>query len=116
MWPTCRDGDVLLVKQNEAPRVGDVVVVRRGSQCIAHRVRALDASGVWCAGDAKLGLDPVVPAIAVVGKVMAIQRRGGLIDVPRTSTLVRRVARLRGRLRALLKARVSRWSEPRAWA
>jgi len=100
MWPTALSGDVLLVDQVCRVSRGDLVVVRVGEQLIAHRCVERDGGMLRCA-NARGVLDPWVAESAVYGRVVGIERRGRMLDVPRTDLLARILGR-RG-LRTLVR-------------
>jgi signal peptidase I len=84
MWPTVRDGDVLLVDRAALPTVGDIVVARAGKGFIAHRLVARDAGRVRCA-NARGDLDPWIDEESLFGRVAGIERGGRLLEVGRQS-------------------------------
>jgi signal peptidase len=75
MEPTLQTGDVVVVVRGVKPgelSVGDIVVYRRGSSLIIHRVVSLGPSGIVTKGDNNWAPDPPVPYEAVVGKVLNV--------------------------------------------
>jgi len=100
MWPTVLSGDVLLVDQGCRVSRGDLVVVRVGGDLIAHRCVARDGVMLRTA-NARGGLDPWVSEEAVYGRVVGLERRGQVFDVPASDLLARVLGA--GRLRAVVK-------------
>ncbi|MCC6046963.1 MAG: signal peptidase I [Desulfurococcaceae archaeon] len=75
MEPTLQTGDVVVVVRGVKPgelSVGDIVVYRRGSSLIIHRVVSLGPFGIVTKGDNNWAPDPPVPYEAVVGKVLNV--------------------------------------------
>lgn len=75
MEPTLQTGDVVVVIKGVKPgelSVGDIVVYRRGSSLIIHRVVSVGHSGIVTKGDNNWAPDPPVPYEAVVGKVLSV--------------------------------------------
>lgn len=71
MWPTLRDGELVLVRPASfmALRVGDVVLYERGESLVLHRVVRRVAGVVWVQGDARPWPDGQLEAEALVGRV-----------------------------------------------
>ena len=62
-------------------RRGDLVVVRRQGVLVTHRLAAHSVGDGWYTkGDNSLGVDPLVPADAILGRVVALEVLGGLLD------------------------------------
>jgi len=75
MEPVLQTGDVVVVIRKVKPEelsVGDIVVYRRGSSLVIHRVVSLGPSGLVTKGDNNWAPDPPVPYEAVVGKVLSV--------------------------------------------
>lgn len=122
MHPTIRDGEAIVVEPVPASalRRGEVAVVRTAGGITAHRFRRLAGAGqammVVCRGDNAAADDPPVPAEAVVGRVVAVRRRGRQVEVDSLGSLA---ARAGFRLRRLVAgSRVGRALMPlwRRWA
>ena len=86
MWPIIRSGDGIVVEQisEEGIRLHDVLVFSTGGEkLVAHRlVRKEEVEGqarYILRGDFRRGSDRPVPFQAIVGKVVAIERRGKTI-------------------------------------
>ena len=79
MYPTIRDGDAItVVPLGRSPvRVGDVVLYRRGTAAIAHRVIRVRPAGFVMRGDAAHTCDGPIEPAQVLGRVSAIERNGG---------------------------------------
>lgn len=75
MEPTLQTGDVVIVVRRvklSDLSVGDIVVYRRGSSLIIHRVVSLGPSDVVTKGDNNWAPDPPVPYEAIVGRVLSV--------------------------------------------
>ena len=111
MLPFLRDGDVLVVRPAGAAEIGigDVICYEppSGGLCL-HRVIAREDRGFVTRGDA-LAYVEVVPDAAVLGWVIARERRGRrtAFDAPR--------ARRRGRLIVAVAPAVARLLPPARW-
>jgi len=102
MRPTIRSGEMITVGGVD-PRtiaIGDILLVRVADRVLAHRVivRAGRADDLWILlqGDAMSAADAPVSAADIIGRVLAVERRG------RTIALYGRAARMRHTLRAAL--------------
>jgi hypothetical protein len=114
MQPLIRPGDTLLIAPACASelRLDDVAVLARDDGPLwAHRVIALHP--LTLRGDNNCGIDPPVDSASVIGRVVAIRRRGRLadLDVPLNRPLGRAFSRLCRWLAPL--GRFSRRSSPR---
>ncbi len=104
MLPAVWPGDVLTIRRDgiEAVRAADIVLVRRGSRLVAHRlVEKIHSQGevlLVTRGDRLMTLDPPTVADDLLGRVSAIERNHRLVS-PRLT--------LAGRLSAWLL----RWSD-----
>jgi hypothetical protein len=108
MAPTIRAGDIVTAERlgGPAPEPGDVVLVRGGTGAPAvHRVIARRCkAGEWLiatGGDATGGLDPVLRASSVLGKVVSVERNGA--EVPLAAIRVPLARRLRAALKLRLR-------------
>jgi signal peptidase len=107
MYPAIRPGDrsqVASVDPNDIER-GDIILTTRDNRIYAHRVIGIKGNppSEWLVkGDTLLSPDPPVRAEDILGRVIAVQRRGRLISLltPR--------ARAHGRLLAALSYPYSR--------
>lgn len=112
MLPAVRPGDVLSIRRCAATeaRAGDLVLFRRGDRLFVHRVLRAAAGAVETRGDAMDVPDPPVAAPDLLGKVVAIERRGRAF-APRAGTrmLERAAARL-FRRSALAGRLFTRWN------
>lgn len=83
MEPTLQTGDLVIVLRkisvNEMS-VGDVVVYRRGSMLIIHRIVMIEGNTFITKGDNNWVVDPPVSSEAVIGKVLGIG--GRLLKIP----------------------------------
>jgi hypothetical protein len=105
MEPAIRDGDDLTVAPVaiESVRRGDVLLYRAGGRLTAHRVigRVEGRQGVLrVRGDAPSWEEERVPRRDVLGRVVAVERRGQ--PVPLRGPLARGVASLARRIRRRL--------------
>ncbi len=110
MAPAILDGDAVTVEPVAAARLrrGDVVLARRGSVVIAHRLvgrRHRPDGGLDCLlrGDAADGDDAPVAASEILGRIVEARRGARSIAVSSwwarvAARLVRAVRRLRARL------------------
>jgi signal peptidase I len=78
MLPAILPGDVLSIRQVSAAQAaaGDVVLFRREDRFFVHRVLRREAGGLVTRGDALAAADPPVADSELLGKVVAIERRG----------------------------------------
>src|SRR5437667_6501789 len=82
MYPMLRKGDRLTVEPVSATslQVGDVILYHNCGQLICHRVVALDTAGagirIITKGDATTGPGEVLEPGQVLGRVVAVRRRG----------------------------------------
>ena len=84
MLPLFREGDHLVIRPLERPpRVGEVVVFARGGQLWCHRVLLPAGRGrrLLTKGDARGRPDSPVDPGAVVGRAVALERRGRRIGI-----------------------------------
>ncbi len=83
MWPLLRTGDTIRVQPTEpsAIRVDEVVVVRRGTDLITHRLIAVDGEQWLTCGDNAVLIDAAVSPAACLGRVIAIEGGGQPIDL-----------------------------------
>ncbi|MSP91612.1 MAG: hypothetical protein EXR79_07390 [Myxococcales bacterium] len=85
MWPLAAPLRVGLERVGVAALCpGDVVafVGTRTGAVFVHRVRAIDGNRIRTRGDTNLAADPELPASAIIGRVAAIEWRGGRVPVP----------------------------------
>jgi RimJ/RimL family protein N-acetyltransferase len=84
MAPLLRDGDRLRVEplSGRTPAPGEVVVARRGERLVAHRLVEVIGGEVVTRGDACRESDPPLPAGELLGRVVAVERRGRAIALP----------------------------------
>jgi len=88
MTPTLGDGEVLIVAPAAAGQVdiADLVFCRTRSGSVAHRLVAVHdgpnaGSHLTLCGDASLETDRPLAAVAVQGRVIAVERAGRRVDV-----------------------------------
>jgi signal peptidase I len=97
MYPALREGDCLLVSPlgARAPRPGEIVVVHRAGRLVAHRLVSLCGGRAVTRGDASAAEDVPVALSEILGRVVAVLRRGRRRAPPaRGSRLSRLWARL----------------------
>ena len=78
MLPALLPGDEALFAPFEGPpRRGDVLLYRAGARLVAHRLHAFEEDGrLRLRGDLLPSDDPLIPADAILGRLVAIRRRG----------------------------------------
>jgi hypothetical protein len=121
MHPTIRENEAVVVAPI-APTdlsVGDIVLCRCGEKITAHRLVWIDAAPAAAGtpggpqarplfilrGDACAGCDLPVSADQILGKVVAVERRGRMVDpYGRRSELARRLYALASRLKSHLRS------------
>ena len=97
MWPLAAPSRVGLQRVDAVHLCpGDLVafIGTRPGAVFVHRVRTIAGPGIRTGGDTNLGLDPVLPASAIIGRVVAIEWRGVRMAVPVTglaAAVVRRI-------------------------
>ena len=85
MEPTFSKGDLVIVKKEEDPQVGDIIVYQSGKALIVHRVIERDGDQIVTQGDANNAADPAFELSAVKGKVVGwIPYAGFLAQVLKT--------------------------------
>jgi hypothetical protein len=97
MYPALREGDRLEVSPIGArpPRPGEIVVVCRGERLVAHRLVSLARGVAVTRGDASAADDRPIASSEILGRVVAVRRRGRRRAPPaRGSRLSRLWARL----------------------
>ncbi len=83
MEPTLQTGDLVIVLRKISVNdmsIGDVVVYRRGSTLIIHRIVMIEGNTVITKGDNNWVVDPPVSSDAIVGKVLEVGDR--LFKIP----------------------------------
>ncbi|MCU0561194.1 MAG: S24/S26 family peptidase [Desulfobacterales bacterium] len=95
MHPTIRENEAVIVAPASASSlaVGDIVLCRSGDKITAHRLVGIDSDEVEVSpaaaaqpirfttrGDACIKCDPPVSPEQLLGKVVAVERRGRRID------------------------------------
>jgi hypothetical protein len=118
MHPTIRENEALVVAP-AAPAwlaLGDIVLSRCGEKITAHRLVWIDAETAApgapegrpvfiLRGDACRTCDPPVAAHQILGKVVAVERRGCMVNPYGLRTeLVRRLYALASRLKSRLRS------------
>jgi hypothetical protein len=94
MWPFVRDGDRLTVAPLAgAPRLGDVVLVGGEGFGVVHRVVRVAGGRVLTKGDALPRSDGWAPLGRVLGRVVAVERRGRPVPQGRWAPLAASLAR-----------------------
>jgi len=83
MLPLLRPGDLVQVRRMpvEALRQGDVIVVNSAGNPITHRLVMVDAQGWHTKGDSCTFADPPVPAEAIWGRVVSVERGDTCLDL-----------------------------------
>ena len=109
MFPVLAFGDLITVSGlgGEEPRLGEILLVARGSRLWCHRlVRADSVDGCrryWTRGDAHATADEPVTAAQIVGRVLVIER--GRVSASRRALLLLRPVLRPPLMRALLSGR-----------
>lgn len=87
MEPVLSKGDLIIVKEKESYKVGDVVVFQSGKSLIVHRIIKKDDKKVITQGDANNVADPEFDTQFIKGKeVFRIPYIGVLVDIIKTPT------------------------------
>jgi signal peptidase I len=83
MEPLLHPGDVVVVEPVQPNKLyrGDVIVVQRRGELITHRLVGMDHDGWRTKGDHDPYFDAPVPAQAILGRVIAIERNGTRVDL-----------------------------------
>jgi hypothetical protein len=119
MHPTIRQDEVVVVAPVEPVclALGDIVLSRCGEKITAHRLVRIDVEDLSdvidehaqgrpimvLRGDACSVCDPPIPASQIVGKVVAVERQGRMVNPYGLRTeWIRRIYALGGRLKSLL--------------
>jgi hypothetical protein len=77
MTPAIRGGDRLTIEPLwAAPRIGDVLAGEIDGRLVVHRVVARRRGGIELRGDVAPASDPPLPAEALLGKVVHVERGG----------------------------------------
>jgi hypothetical protein len=121
MYPTIREDETLVVAP-AAPAwlsPGDIVLSRCGEKITAHRLVWIDSEAApeetpagpegrpmyILRGDACSTSDPPVPAHQILGKVVAVERRGRMVNPYGLRTeFIRRLYALAARLKSRLRS------------
>lgn len=120
IWP----GDVITIRRCETAelRPGQIVLLRRGGQLVAHRIVWIRDDSVITRGDSLLLDDPPVNAFNIVGEVVSIDRYGRFLRPrqsfsQRTGSFILRRSGLCLRMTLRLGLRIRRWmSGEYSWA
>lgn len=83
MAPFLRRGDAVWAEPASVAglRRGDLVVVQRQRELVTHRVVKVDGAAVYTKGDNVSYLDAPVAVDAIVGRVVAVERRSGRMEL-----------------------------------
>ena len=85
MEPELSVGDLIIVKEQDAYEVGDVIVYQDGRMSVAHRIVAMDEETVTAKGDANNTNDsPITPAQIKGEVVTAVPLVGYLVNAVKT--------------------------------
>ena len=71
MEPALSVGDLLIVRQQPAYEVGDIVVYQSGTTPVVHRILSIDEEMVTTKGDANNANDEPFPITAIKGRVIS---------------------------------------------
>ena len=114
MLPALLPGDVLQFQSCDAEQTepGDVILFHRDQRLVVHRVRSKTSEGLLTQGDALAQPDAPVSDAHVIGKVIAINRRGITLKHPRRSGLSLYLSRLLLGRSDLATRLLLRWHRP----
>ncbi len=76
MFPILLPGDVLTIHPETYYQTGDIVVFKGASTLIAHRIIKIKDSTITCKGDSMIATDQPLKQSAILGKVIARNRKG----------------------------------------
>jgi hypothetical protein len=105
MHPTIRYGETIIVEPlgDSAVRAGDVLLYRHARFAIAHRLVRVTSTELVLRGDAADSCDAPISSDQLLGRVVAVERRGRLLRFGLRSRLWSPVS-----ARALRRVRVAR--------
>lgn len=72
MEPTIMPDDLIIVAEQEAYELDDIVVYQSGSILVVHRIISIDGQTVTTQGDANQAADEAIDVSVIKGKVIAI--------------------------------------------
>ena len=72
MEPTIMPDDLIIVAEQEAYELDDIVVYQSGSILVVHRIISIDGQSVTTQGDANPVADEAIDVSVIKGKVIAI--------------------------------------------
>jgi signal peptidase len=85
MEPVLSVNDLVILKETNDPKIGDVIVYERGNELIIHRVLAVDGDTITTKGEANNIADEPFDVSLVRGKMIAvIPAIGGLVRILKT--------------------------------
>jgi len=85
MEPAIGIGDLLVIKEQQAYGVGDVVTYNSGRSVVTHRIVELDGANAVVKGDANNVADGSIPLDSIEGKVVfRVPKVGDLMVLART--------------------------------
>jgi signal peptidase I len=99
MYPTIRDGDVIVLERahDNTIEANDILLVRHRARLLVHRLVDITSRGrtktFLLQGDAKQAPDAPVHRRDIVGRVVAVRRRGRAVRVHGRIASLRRSAR-----------------------
>ncbi len=70
MEPELSVNDLIIVKETDTLRVGQIIVYQDGNSLVVHRIIAIDGDRITTQGDANTGADEPITAEAVKGEVI----------------------------------------------
>ncbi|RLE37594.1 hypothetical protein DRJ17_06245 [Candidatus Woesearchaeota archaeon] len=85
MWPFIKDGDIVIVEPTEINNIflGQIVLAEEGGVFFCHRLFKKKGEFFQTKADTFFGLDPLLEERNLLGKVIAIKRRGKIIRIDR---------------------------------
>jgi signal peptidase len=98
MYPTIKDGEMITVEPVVPSQVkrGDILLYHNSRGVVAHRVVRLGGTFFILRGDASSTCDEPVEADQALGKVVSVERNGGLIDLDGWKAIILYTAHLCG--------------------
>lgn len=78
MHPAIEVGDMVIIKEQDGYKVGDIVTFREGNMMITHRIIDSTPGGFITKGDSNTGNDGEITLDRIEGKVIAVIPKIGL--------------------------------------
>lgn len=85
MEPVLSVNDLVLVKEQDAYEVGDVVIYQENDYLVIHRIVSFDGNMVYAKGDANNGIDDPVDISCIKGEMIGcIPEVGNIVQAVKT--------------------------------